>query len=66
MGMVRDMRQRITLSRVDDDAKRRKVEIARDIIYKKNYAIDSPAVEAILKEESLVPSNVSAPLCQLN
>lgn len=62
MGMARDMRQRVTLARVDDDAKRRKVEIARDIIYKKNYAVDSAAVEAILKEESLVPASVSSTL----
>jgi len=59
MGMARDMRQRVTLARVDDDANRRKVETARDIIYKKNYAVDSAAVEAILKGESLVPSSVS-------
>jgi hypothetical protein len=60
MGMVRDMRQRVTLARVDDDANRHRVETARDIIYKKNYAVDSTAVEAILKEESLVPSSVGA------
>jgi hypothetical protein len=59
MGMVRDMRQRATLSRVDDDANRRKVEIARDIIYHKNYAVDNAAVEALLKAELLVPSSVS-------
>jgi len=60
MGMVRDMRQRVTLARVDDDANRHKVETARDIIYKKNYAVDNAAVEAVLKEESLVPSSVSS------
>jgi hypothetical protein len=60
MGTVRDMRQRVTLGRVDDDANRRKVETARDIIYKKNYAVDSATVEAILRDESLVPSYVSA------
>jgi hypothetical protein len=60
MGMVRDMRQRVTLARVDDDANRHRVETARDIIYKKNYAVDSTAVEAILKEELLVPSSVGA------
>jgi hypothetical protein len=63
MGMVRDMRQRTTLSRVDDDANRRKVEIARNIIYHKNYRVDNTAVEALLKAESLVPSSVSILLC---
>jgi hypothetical protein len=62
MGMVRDMRQRVTLARIDDDVTRHKVKTARDIIYKKYYAVDSAAVEAILKEESLVPSSVSATL----
>jgi hypothetical protein len=62
MGMPLDMKQRETLARVDDEARRRKVGIARDIIYKKNYAVDSDAVEAILKEESLVPNKVSLQL----
>jgi hypothetical protein len=65
MGMARDMRQRITLARVDDDVRRRKVGVARDIIYGKNYAVDSAPVEAILKEESLVPSSVSARIYSL-
>jgi hypothetical protein len=59
MGMVRDMNQRKTLSRVDDEDRRRKVETARDIIYKKNYAVDGSPVETILKEQSLVPTSVS-------
>jgi hypothetical protein len=66
MGMVRDMRQWITLARVDDDVQRRRVEAAHDIIYRKNYAVDSAAVEALLKEELLVPSNVSAIIYCLN
>ena len=59
MGMVQDMKERKTLARVDDEIRRRKVELARDIIYNKNYAVDNANVEAILKPESLVPTAVS-------
>lgn len=59
LGMPLDMKQRETLARVDDASTRYKIETARDIIHQKNYAIDSPAVEIILKEESLVPAKVS-------
>jgi hypothetical protein len=59
MGTKRDMRQRKTLARVDDQARRRKIESARNIIYKKNYAVDSNPVEALLKDQSLVPTFVS-------
>jgi hypothetical protein len=53
------MQQRESLARVDDEGRKRKVEIARDIIYRQNYAVDSRAVEALLKEQSLVPTFVS-------
>jgi hypothetical protein len=56
MGMKQDMKERKTLARVDDEAWRRKIDIAQDIIYKMNYAVDSEAVEKILKDESLVPA----------
>jgi len=59
MGTKRDMRQRKTLAQVDDQARRRKIESARNIIYKKNYAVDSNPVEALLKDQSLVPTFVS-------
>jgi hypothetical protein len=60
MGMVQDMKQRTILARVDDEARRAKVATAREIIYKKNYAVDSAPVEKILKPQSLVPNSVSA------
>jgi hypothetical protein len=53
------MKQRQTLARVDDAATRRKVDMAREIIYDKNYAVDNDAVNAMLKEHSLVPNFVS-------
>jgi hypothetical protein len=60
MGTARDMKQRETHVRVDDENRRRKVDTAREIIYKKNYAVDSGPVEALLQEQSLVPTSVSA------
>jgi hypothetical protein len=59
MGMVQDMRQRTLLARVDDESRRYKVDLARDLIYNKNYTVDSKAVEALLKQQSLVPNIVS-------
>jgi len=44
LGMPRDMKQRETLARVDDEVRRGKVETARDIIYNKRFAVDSPTV----------------------
>jgi len=59
MGMKQDMKERKTLARVDDEKRRHKIELAREIIYKKNYAVDNENVEALLRPESLVPTAVS-------
>ena len=58
MGRPRDMMQRRTLSRVDDIKRRNCVKAAREIIYKKNKAVNSTAVERLLQEDSLVPTMV--------
>jgi hypothetical protein len=60
MGMVLDMKQRKTLARVDDEIRRSKVDSARRIIYQKNFAVDTNAVEELLQPQSLVPTIVSA------
>jgi hypothetical protein len=60
MGMKHDMKQRETLARVDDKSQRRKVATARDIIYNKNYAVNTNNVETLLMPQSLVPTTVSA------
>lgn len=59
MGTVTDMKQRKSLARVDDEVKRSKVVAAREIIYENNFAVDNVDVEALLKDESLVPTDVS-------
>lgn len=58
MGMKRDMQQRKSLARIDDDFRRRKIEAARKLIYDKNLAVDTERVEALLREQSLVPTLV--------
>jgi hypothetical protein len=56
--MARDMSQRVTLARVDDIRHQNTIAIARNLIYEKNYAVDSKAIERLLKEQSLVPTVV--------
>jgi len=58
MGKHRDMTQRETLARVDDLSRRNRVASAREVIYEKNYAVDSKAMEDLLKVDSLVPTAV--------
>lgn len=52
------MKQRLTLARVDNDDRKRKIQMARRIIYEQKYAVNCEAVEKLLKEESLVPTSV--------
>lgn len=58
MGMKNDMKQRARIARTDDDTRKTKVSLARSIIYKRNYAVNSKPVEVLLKEDSLVPISV--------
>jgi hypothetical protein len=60
LGMTQDMKQRGTLVRIDDESRRSKVDTAREIIYEKNYAVNSRAVDDLLMEQSLVPTLVSS------
>jgi hypothetical protein len=63
LGMIRDMSQRKTLARVDDNYRRNKIAAARRIIYEKNYQVNSTAVENLLREESWVPNVVCSQKC---
>jgi hypothetical protein len=58
MGKPRDMKQRMTLARVDDIDRRHRIAVARESIYEKNYAVDSTAVKGLLNKDSLVPTEV--------
>lgn len=63
LGTVEDINQRKKLARVDDENKRGKVAKARDHIYRRNVAVDNDAVEKLLKDQSLVPTDVSHSSC---
>ena len=60
LGMPRDRQLRTSQQRKNDISWQVKISSARDLIYKQNYAVDSTAVEKILKEQSLVPISVCA------
>jgi hypothetical protein len=60
VGTKRDMRQRITLARVDNLQRQAKITAAREMIYERNWAVDSAPVQRLLKPESLVPTEVSS------
>ncbi|KAI0054211.1 hypothetical protein BV25DRAFT_1817308 [Artomyces pyxidatus] len=51
------MQQRRTLARVDNAQRRAHISSARKLIYQDEYAVNSEAVEKILKAESLVPTD---------
>jgi hypothetical protein len=58
MGTTTDLQNRITLQRVDDDARRAKIAKARKLVYEKGASIKGPTVERKLGEESMVPTTV--------
>ena len=62
LGMARDVSQRTTLMRIDNARRRNNVATARQLIYEKNYLVNSAAVEDLLKPESLVPTSVCSGL----
>ncbi|KAG6913485.1 hypothetical protein DXG01_006495, partial [Tephrocybe rancida] len=58
MGMASDMEQRVVAICVNDRTSRKLNHDAQQIIYNKNFAINSKAVELLLKPTSLVASLV--------
>lgn len=59
VGTKRDISQRTSLARRDDHTYRSTINEARKKIFDKNFAVDSEAVERLLKPQSLVPTEVS-------
>lgn len=60
MGMVLDMKQRKSHAHLDDKSLWCKIEAAHRIIYDKNYAVNTQAVNAMLQEQSLTPTLVNS------
>lgn len=72
-GTPQDKLRRVNEPRIDDKHRQKKVSGARKLIYGKlgvkknaNYAVNSAAVERLLKEQSLVPTDVCLPSSSLN
>lgn len=57
MGRPQDRRERQTLAR-NAQSRETLISTARKLIYEKNYAVSSAAVENILKAQSWVPTSV--------
>jgi len=60
MGTPDDMRRRQLLAHTDDNSRRNKVLHAREFIYERNYVVNTPQVENLLRDQSLVPTTVSS------
>jgi hypothetical protein len=63
MGTEGDMNDRITLRRVDDQARRNKIDRARKLIFQRGAPVDGKRVKSVLNSESLVPTRVSCSYC---
>ena len=59
MGLPQDTEFRESHPRIDDEDHQGKVESARKIILIDGYAVENANVEQLLKDESLVPVQVS-------
>ncbi|KZV89662.1 hypothetical protein EXIGLDRAFT_677825 [Exidia glandulosa HHB12029] len=55
LGLHADMQRRQSKARIDDENRQRKVRLARDLIFKHGIAVDSTALDPLLKDQSLTP-----------
>ncbi|KAI0311994.1 hypothetical protein OF83DRAFT_1219078 [Amylostereum chailletii] len=63
MGSAKDMEDRRRLARHDDQDRRAKVNAVQTLIYQDKYVVNSAAVERILQETSLVPTENAISKC---
>ena len=59
LGTPLDMKRRKTMVHIDDDSCRAKIEAACTAIYEGNLAVNNGALEALLKDQSLVATRAS-------
>ena len=59
LGLPADMENRTKMVRIDDVCRQNKIQAARSLIYNKGYVVNSTHIEDLLKDESLVPTEVS-------
>ena len=53
-----DMRNRVNLGRIDNDARRFDIEIVREMLFKKGINITSVKIDRVLGPTSAVPTRV--------
>ena len=58
LGTVEDRKMRIEKQRTDSDEHQTLVRTARKKLYDEGYAVDGEHVDGLLKDESLVPTEV--------
>jgi hypothetical protein len=56
IGSKTDSKQRISLARVDSAGRRKKIEIARKLMFEEGVNITSSKIDNILRPTSLVPT----------
>ena len=59
IGSTTDNQQRVKLERIDSDARRRKVDHARRLMFEQGVNITSKYIDNLLQPQSLVPTRVS-------
>ena len=59
LGTPEDIERRAQLARMDDNAYRRTIKAARNLIFNHRHAVDSREVEDLLKAQSWTPTAVS-------
>ena len=63
MGKTADLQIRNTHMRVDDEARRKKIEKARRLVYENGSSINGPTVKRALELETMVPTRVRRMAC---
>ena len=58
MGMLRDMKNRLSKAQIDSALIHNKIEAARRLIFEKGHAVRSAAVSHLLDSTSLMPIRV--------
>ena len=58
MGMLRDMKNRLSKAQIDSALIHNKIEAARRLIFEKGHAVHSAAVSHLLDSTSLMPIRV--------
>jgi hypothetical protein len=58
LGTIEDRKMRLTMQRLDSSERQALVSSARKKLYEEGYAVDGETVGGLLKDESLVPTEV--------